>query len=206
LRYFNLRGRAEVLRLAFAQAGIEYTDTSFEREKWPEMKPTAPFGQVPILIETSAEGTHVIPQSLAILRHIGRIGNLYGKNEYEHTRVDYLLDEIADWRAKFNEAVYYPNFCKDKNLVQKYLAEQLPHYAPLIEKQVHDNGLLVGDSITIADIAAYSFVQYHLDLEAKCLDAYPKLKLLFETVGNSPKIAAYLPKQRPSDILFFMSQ
>ena len=39
LIYFNFRGRAEVARLLFAEAGVEYEDTRIEREEWLEMKP-----------------------------------------------------------------------------------------------------------------------------------------------------------------------
>ena len=39
LIYFNVRGRAEILRLLFAEAGVEYEDTRIEFDKWPAMKP-----------------------------------------------------------------------------------------------------------------------------------------------------------------------
>ena len=36
--YINARGRAEIVRLAFAQAGVEYEDFRFERDDWPKYK------------------------------------------------------------------------------------------------------------------------------------------------------------------------
>ena len=38
LIYFNARGRAEIPRLLFAEAGVEYEDTRIELEEWPAMK------------------------------------------------------------------------------------------------------------------------------------------------------------------------
>lgn len=38
LHYFNLRGRAELARLIFAQAGVEFEDVRFERSEWPSIK------------------------------------------------------------------------------------------------------------------------------------------------------------------------
>ena len=40
LIYFNFRGRAEVIRLMFAEADQPYEDYRFEREDWPKEKPS----------------------------------------------------------------------------------------------------------------------------------------------------------------------
>ena len=39
LIYFNARVVAEVARLLFAEAGVEYEDTRIERDEWLKMKP-----------------------------------------------------------------------------------------------------------------------------------------------------------------------
>lgn len=38
LVYFNVRGRAELIRWICKQADIPLTDERFEREEWPEIK------------------------------------------------------------------------------------------------------------------------------------------------------------------------
>lgn len=38
LTYFNGKGRAEVTRLIFAQAGVEYEDVRIEIPDWPKYK------------------------------------------------------------------------------------------------------------------------------------------------------------------------
>ena len=40
LTYFNGRGRAELIRLIFAQAGVEYEDNRIVKEQWMELKPS----------------------------------------------------------------------------------------------------------------------------------------------------------------------
>ena len=41
LIYFNGRGRAELTRLVFAQAGVEYEDCRITKEEWSKIKPGA---------------------------------------------------------------------------------------------------------------------------------------------------------------------
>ena len=38
LTYFNFMARAEVARLLFAKAGVDYEDHRIQREDWPSMK------------------------------------------------------------------------------------------------------------------------------------------------------------------------
>ena len=38
LTYFDAMGRAEITRLVFAQAGLEYEDHRINRADWPELK------------------------------------------------------------------------------------------------------------------------------------------------------------------------
>jgi len=38
LHYFNVRGRAEISRLCFVAAGIEFEDLRHSMEEWQQMK------------------------------------------------------------------------------------------------------------------------------------------------------------------------
>lgn len=40
LTYFDGQGKAEIIRLIFAAAGVDYEDVRIPREKWSEVKPT----------------------------------------------------------------------------------------------------------------------------------------------------------------------
>ena len=66
LTYFDLRARGEPIRLLFAVAGQEFTDDRIQFERWPEVKPSVPFGQLPLL-EIQEEGkTTILAQSKTI--------------------------------------------------------------------------------------------------------------------------------------------
>jgi len=66
LYYFDIRGLGEIIRLLFAAADKKYEDVRFSRDKWPEYKPKAPFGQAPFLEITEGSNTWVMAQSIAI--------------------------------------------------------------------------------------------------------------------------------------------
>ena len=66
LYYFNLRGRAEFLRLIFVAADEKYEDVRFESEQWPEYKQKAPLGQAPYLEIVENGKTIQIGQSTTI--------------------------------------------------------------------------------------------------------------------------------------------
>jgi hypothetical protein len=82
LLYFNIHGLAARIRLAFAVAGLPYTDSRFaSRDAFTEMKASGelPFGQVPCLLVTDAAtgATTKLAQSSAILRYVCALGGLY---------------------------------------------------------------------------------------------------------------------------------
>ena len=67
LTYFDAKGRAEISRLIFAAANVEYIDDRVT--DWPEGKDQAPLGQMPYL---TIDGSIKIPQSMAIARYLAR--------------------------------------------------------------------------------------------------------------------------------------
>merc|ERR1711862_373647 len=81
---FNLRGRAEPVRLLLAYGGLEYEDCrlvpGFEDPKpWMALKPKTPYGGLPLL-EWNGE---TIAQSLTITRFVAREVGLAGRNSLE---------------------------------------------------------------------------------------------------------------------------
>lgn len=99
LYYFNLRGRAELARLLFAHAGVEYEDVRFDRDsEWPTTyKPKMPFGQCPVL---EVDGK-MLAQSHTIGRYLARKFGLAGKDEWEQAQADMYADCLMDlWTGK----------------------------------------------------------------------------------------------------------
>ncbi|XP_009947241.1 PREDICTED: hematopoietic prostaglandin D synthase [Leptosomus discolor] len=97
LTYFNLRGRAEISRYLFAYSGKKYEDHRIEAADWPKIKPTIPFGKIPIL---EVDGV-TIHQSLAIARYLARESGLAGQTPVEQALADAIVDTIDDFMTLF---------------------------------------------------------------------------------------------------------
>merc|ERR1712141_650397 len=85
---------AEIIRLVFAEAGVEYEDVRFEKEAVMEEKAKAPFGLFPYI---SVDG-ETLGQSMACTRYIARQHKpeLLGADGMEEARVNEVIYAWCD--------------------------------------------------------------------------------------------------------------
>lgn len=198
LLYFPIRGRAEAIRLMFACAQVPFTDTGVT--DWPSLKPSMPFGQLPVLRERTADGEALIPQSGAILRHLARTFDLYGANERQRTRCDVVAEAVGDWRERFTPVLMAGFFNTGPEAIAKYWSE-LPATLALFERLLGESaasgaGWFVGDRPTYADVLAFDTFDGHLGLRPESLDGAPGLKAFAERFRALPGVAAHLARRR----------
>src|SRR5271156_3493024 len=82
---FLSRGRGQVVRLFFEDAGIAYSDVRYSSAEWPAAKKSVfiegglnPTGNLPV-IELGGEGGEVLTQSYPTLRYLaGMLGGMMG--------------------------------------------------------------------------------------------------------------------------------
>jgi len=98
----------------------------------------------------------------------------------------------ADWAKEEKDATI-------KKVREAFLAEELPrymgYYADLL-KEAGGNAFLLGEDLTIADIAAYIGLNYYRKgvadyVPADCLEPYPDVVAFLKRVEEQPKVAAY---------------
>jgi len=201
LTYFNIRGKAEYVRLLFAAAGVDYEDHRIDREtEWPGLKDSSPFGQLPTL---TIDGKHTFSQTLPIGRYISDKYGLSGKTDLDKLRADMIVHCVEDVLL----AIVKVRFTEDpeakaklrENLKDQKLPEFLKHLEKLLIENNGGNGYYIGDSITCADIAVFNLLTHLINLSgiepAPTFDEYPKLKALSGKVKGNPKIAAWLAKR-----------
>jgi glutathione S-transferase len=197
LLYFPMRGRGEAIRLLFAAAKVEFTNTGVTN--WPEFKPKTPFGQMPVLIERDEHGERHIAQSMAIARHLARVFDLYGKDETQRTMADMVAETAQDWRGKFAPVWFKAFMHTPEDVCAKYwaaLPATLHTFEGLLGKSTApEAGFFVGESPTFADMLVFDTLDGHLGLDAKCLAEFPKLSAFYERVKGLEHIKAYLEKR-----------
>ena len=192
LTYFNLRGRAEVSRLLLAYGGIEYEDCRLkpgfeDPTEWMKLKPTTPYGSLPLLEWNGC----CIAQSITIARFIAREVGLAGRTSLECAQADEVVDTISDLFNAMGKAM----FSKDPEDMKKCMAETVPTTLAYLEKRLCARGgqYMAGNALTWADVYLYTLCSALPD--QSCLDKCPKIKNLTCRVGNIPNIKCWVEKR-----------
>jgi len=191
LSYFDARGRAEIIRLLLAEAGVDYVDNRVNGQAFSAMKGELPYGQLPVL-EVNGE---ILAQSQAIARYIARKYGLYGTTPEEGCRADMVVDGVAD-------VVKAQYAASDPAAQAKFWDESFTKWATNTEKLLKKNdnasksGYFVGNEVSLADISVFTYLDSVLRTKSDVLDKFPVLKANYEKVKSRPKIAQWL-KTRP---------
>lgn len=208
LVYFPARGRAEVIRLALAEAGVDWQEHPVGRGGPPvNGRPTdfaalkasgaLPFEAVPVWEEP---GGFRLAQSVAILNHVGRAHGLRGRTPVEEARIDEWLGGVEDVRAELRKLTPMP--AERRAAFRAELrSEILPRWFGFLDRLLRANGggagFTVGEGITVADLAVYYLLELVRDNGmGEAIDRYPALAALEKRIASRPRIAAYLSSPR----------
>jgi len=189
LVYFNVRGRAMAFRYMCLDNGIALDEQLVAFEDWPKVKPTTPFGQLPVLHDDK-DAKFVVAQSNAILRHVARKHGLYGANEYEESSIDALNDEQEDIRLTYLRMIYQ-EYEKEKENYKQKLPEKLEILENALKKNKGGEGFFVGSKASFSDYTVFDLLDNFTVLSPGCLDAFPALKGFHGRFAGRDKIAKY---------------
>ncbi|XP_048742387.2 glutathione S-transferase 1-like [Ostrea edulis] len=194
LTYFDIRGRAEISRLVFAAADVPYTDERVNRENWPALKAKTPQGQLPIL---TIDGANTLPQSLAIARYLAREFGLSGKTNLEHAQCDVIVQTTEDLRSEWVKVFREQDETKRAELQKKLIEEIVPKFWTIFQVTLTSNptGYMVGDRLTIADLAVYDVMEIHTRDYPDLIKGFPALLTHRQMVADTPNIKKYLEKR-----------
>jgi len=195
LTYFDAKGRAELIRFLFAQAGVEYEDIRLTQEQFAEMKPKILTGTLPLL---EVDGT-TLNGSSAIAMYVAYSHNLAGGDILETARITGFLDVLRDYQEKMVAAF----FGNDENVKEKARValkeEHTPRYFKILETMITNNnspdGWAFGNGVTVADLALCVLVDPVMEKFPALGDKFPAIRKNIDAVKAQPKIAEYLAKR-----------
>lgn len=163
LTYFASHGRAGAIRKAFELGEVEYENITVNFPEFIALKPTLPWGSVPILEVTNEAGETVThSQSNSLLRYAARIGKrpaLYPvENPEAALRVDSLLDAVEDLSQALGPSYSLKGeeqLAWRKNFQTTKLEPWLKNLQRVYEQSSGDGKHAVGSALTIADLKLF---------------------------------------------------
>ena len=192
LTYFDGKGRAELVRLVFAQAGVEYTDKRVTGEEWGAMKEGSLFGMLPQL---EIEGGVVLGESLVIAQYLAEEFGFGGESNLDRARVRMVVQNLDELMVKFFAAMFEKDDARKATLQTDLNEKIIPRIFGRLEALLKTNnggeGFFFGSSVTTADLQLLNMGSIVVDQLAK----YPVLHGLYKRVEALPKIAAWLAKR-----------
>lgn len=195
LCYFNFRARAELARLLFALAGVEYEDERQIPQEWLNKKPSTPFGQLPVLYVDGVQ----LCQSHTIARYLARSFGYAGKTDLDQAKADMIIDCVDDMLRPIMPAYREKNEQKKAAMRRNY-EEQLPVFMEMMEKLLESNPdsdkYFVGDDLTWADLSVMNSWYWIPGFGViPPLENYPKLKAHKERIESIPRIADWMDRR-----------
>ncbi|KAL4714893.1 hypothetical protein ACJJTC_012565 [Scirpophaga incertulas] len=189
--YFPVKALGEGPRLLMSYGGQAFEDNRINPADWPTIKPTTPFGQLPML---SMDGKKYA-QSLALSRYFGRKYGLTGATPEEALEIDMTVDFINDIRAKSAIVHYEKDETVQKAKHEDYSKNVYPDMLGKLNDIVgRNNGHIAAGKLTWGDFilaGMYDYLKVMLrmpDLDTK----YPNLKKVVDNVYALPQLKNYL--------------
>ncbi|KAE9552097.1 hypothetical protein FO519_004677 [Halicephalobus sp. NKZ332] len=166
LLYFNYNGRAAGIRLLLDYLKVPFEDKTFKFSEWPAIKPTTPFGHVPVLYVDGDK--FVLPETLTIYRYIGAKHGAIADSLEDQALCDAYGDHVKDYRSKITLYMNAIFTKKQDELAKEYLADGIKYLherlLPDLNKQLDKNGTgwMVGNKPTWLDFYVADVVDNHL--------------------------------------------
>jgi len=194
LTYFDApASRGEECRLALHLAGVDFEDVRIKGADWPGLKPTTPFGGMPVL---ELPGHPPLAQSNAILVLIGRRHDLHPKDDFEAARHEAMMQHVEDLRTTLGPSMRMND--DDKRAARQTLAgDYIPAWAAFAERQLTSEGpFFAGAKLHVIDLKLYMVVRWvtsgTLDhIPATSFAASPKLVRVHDAVRDHDGVKAW---------------
>ncbi|MBA3395832.1 MAG: glutathione S-transferase family protein [Deltaproteobacteria bacterium] len=194
LTYFDLAGsRGEECRLALHLAGIEFEDIRIKFAEWPALKPTTPFGGMPIL---ELPGKPPLSQSNAILVLVGRRHGLHPADDFEAARHEALMLHVEDLRHAVGPTLRIKDPDHKRTAREELATLVIPTWAAATERQLQEGPFVAGAKLQVVDLKLFMVARWFVagtvdHIPATVFDPFPKLTRLYKAVAEHEGVKAW---------------
>ncbi len=194
------------VRVVLAEKGVPYDlEVVIPPSTDPEYRKISPLGKVPAF----RDGDRTLSDSSVICQYLERIHPepaVYPKDPYEFARALWF-EEYADTALVevFGPKIFFPRIVgkrfmgkePDEAAIQKTIDEELPPRFDYLEAQLGAGPYLVGDRLSIGDVAVTSMF-VNLSYAGESVDArrWPKLARYVATHFERPSFAPLFEEER----------
>jgi len=199
LTYFDAPvSRGEECRLALYLAGVEFDDNRVKRDAWPALKPTTPFGNMPVL---ELPGHPPLAQSNAILTLIGRRHGLHPKDDFEAARHESVMAHVEDLRHQLAPTLRMTDAEEKKRARENIAATYLPAWASYTERQISDDGpFFAGSALHVVDLKILMIVRWFRSggvdhVPTTIFDSARKLVRVHDAVAEHPRVREWYARK-----------
>ena len=215
LYYWPIQGRGEFIRLAFEEAAVPYEDVARTGEGMAEMIALMQNGaevHQPFAPPFLKDGDALIGQTAAILFYLGPKLGLAPQEELERLwvhqiqlTINDLVGEIHDTHHPVGGFLYYEDqkpeaLRRSQGFRTKRIPKYLDWFESILERNPKGSEHLAGGSITYADLSLFNVIEglcYAFPRAmAQALPDYPLVTAVRRSVGQHPRIEAYLISER----------
>ena len=197
LTYFDAPvSRGEECRLALHIAGVDFEDRRIKSADWMGLKPTTPFGALPLL---DVPGHPVLAQSTAILVYLGRRYGLHPKDDFEAARHEAMMHYCEDLRAAVTPTLRMKDDQEKKKAREELTATYLPGWGANVEKQIGAGPFFGGAAVQVVDLRLHMVLRWFrsgvLDHIPKTVfEHFPKLNRIHDAVRDHASVKAWYAK------------
>jgi len=208
LTYFDMPGKAQAIRFAFALGNRAFRDVRLSVDEYyaQQAANALPFGSMPVL----DVGGERIGQSDAILRYAGRVAGLAPADPVVQARIDQWVALEADFSYPFTMALF-PDKCylsawpaeEAASFRLSILAQHVPTFLAFVEAALEKSPtgwLAATPSPSIADLAWAPRLRWLESgslgwLPPSILQPFPRARALVDRVYALPAVVAFSARE-----------
>lgn len=189
--YFHHTPNPMKVALYLEETGLPYelipVDTLKGEQHTPAYLAINPNAKTPAIED---DGKRVFDSNAILMYLAEKTGKLAGKAEDRGEMLSWLMFIASGLGPYSGQSVHFRIMAPEPlpYAINRYLSEAQRHYA-VLDAHMENRNYIVGDSYTIADIAAWGWVdRADLVIGENNLNNYPNLKRWFESVNARPAV------------------